>query len=129
MNLPVQTSFLYSPKRQSREKITILYLERGKTQLHIEDILLCKGEGNYTTIHYRNGEKHLFTKTLKQFCELFEPHDFVRISRSVLINLNYLKAFTTVHEPSVVMINGERIEISRRRKTTFLNTVKKYSKK
>lgn len=129
MNLPIQTNFLYSPKRFNRERNTIIYLERGKTEIYIEEILMCKGEGNYTFVHYKNGEKHLFSKTLKQFCELFEAYDFLRISRSVLINLKYLKAFNTSEELSVIMINEQKIDIARRRKAAFQDTIRKFSKK
>ncbi len=87
---------------------------------------MCKGEGNYTFVHYKNGEKHLFSKTLKQFCELFEPYDFLRISRSVLINLKYLKAFNTAEELSVIMINEQKIDIARRRKAQFQDTIRKH---
>lgn len=128
MNLPVQTNYLFFSKPLNREKRTIIYLEKGKTEILIEEILMCKGEGNYTFVHYRNGEKQLFSKTLKQFCELFEQYGFVRVSRSFLINLRYLKAFNTTAEPSVIMVNEQRIEIARRRKAAFQDTIKKFAK-
>ncbi|MDR6562875.1 MULTISPECIES: LytTR family DNA-binding domain-containing protein [unclassified Arcicella] len=127
MNLPIQTNFLFSSKRYGREKRTIIFLERGKTEIFIDEIVMCQGEGNYTFVHYKNGSKRLFSKTLKQFCELFEAHDFVRVSRSFLINLRYLKAFSTTGEPCVIMIDGQKIDIARRRKVAFQNIIRQFT--
>lgn len=60
----------------------------------IEDIYVCKAEGNYTTIFLRGNEKvELVSKTLKEFEELLLNYNFIRTHRSYLVNLNHLKEY------------------------------------
>ncbi len=60
----------------------------------IEDIYVCKAEGNYTTIFLRGSEKvELVSKTLKEFEELLSGYNFIRTHRSYLVNLNHLKEY------------------------------------
>jgi two-component system, LytTR family, response regulator len=129
MSLQLHINYTYPPNFFNSENRAVLYFERGKTAILIEEIVLCQGVGNYTFIQYKDGRKKLFAKTLKDFCELFESHCFVRISKAYLINLKYLKEFSSDGELCVVMSNEQRIDISRRRRIDFQIELKKFAKK
>ena len=72
-------------------------------------------------------DNHAF-QNHKRYCELFEQNDFVRVNKSHVINLNYLKEVEKMGEITVVMQSGKRIEISRRRKTSFHQHFKAFKK-
>jgi two-component system, LytTR family, response regulator len=107
----------------------VIYTDRMKTSIVIRDVMMLEGEGNYTHIHLSNGKKILLSKTLKEFCETFSQYDFARIRKSYLINLNFLKEVDLLGDVSVTMQTGQRIEISRRRKTAFQQQLKSFNKK
>ena len=98
---------------------SVIYTDRKKTSIIIRDVMMLEGEENYTYVHLSNGKKILLSKTLKEFYELFSQNDFARIRKSHLVNLNYLKEVDFSTDLSVTMQTGQRIEVSRRRKTDF----------
>jgi DNA-binding LytR/AlgR family response regulator len=107
----------------------VIYTDRMKTSIVIKDVVMLEGEGNYTHIHLSNGKKILLSKTLKEFCDTFSQYDFARIRKSYLINLNFLKEVDFCGEVTVTMQTGQRIEISRRRKTAFQQQLKSFKQK
>ncbi len=128
MNTVVQ-NYAYPTANLINNLQSVIYTDRKKTSIIIRDVMMLEGEGNYTYVHLSNGKKILLSKTLKEFCELFQQNDFARIRKSYLINLNYLKEVDLSGDVSVTMQTGQRIEISRRRKTAFQQQFKSFKKK
>lgn len=128
MNISVQ-NYAYPPNNFSKNYQPVLLTDRNKKQIIVRDVVMLEGEGNYTYFHLKCGKKILLSKTMKEFCELFEQNDFVRITKSYLINLNYLKEVDKLGELTVIMQSGQRIEISRRRKNLFNQNFKAFKQK
>ena len=118
MNTSVQ-NYTYPTANFSKNYQPVLLMDRKKKQIIVRDVIMLEGEGNYTYFHLKCGKKILLSRTMKEYCELFEQNDFVRITKSYLINLNYLKEVEKLGELTVIMQSGQRIEISRRRKNWF----------
>lgn len=128
MNTLVQ-NYAYPIHNLTNNHQSVIYTNRRKTSIIIRDIMMLEGEGNYTYVHLLCGKKILLSKTLKEFCELFQQNDFARIRKSYLINLNYLKEVDLLGDVSVTMQTGQRIEISRRRKTEFQRQFRNFNQK
>ena len=59
----------------------------GEHVLHPEDILYCKGAGNYTHIQLRNGSKLLLTLKIGEMDKRLEKYETLRrVGRSFIIN-------------------------------------------
>ena len=128
MNTSLQ-NYAYPSANLTANLQSVLYTNRKKTSIIIKDVMMLEGEGNYTYVHLSNGKKILLSKTLKEFCELFEQNDFARIRKSYLVNLNYLKEVDLSGDVSVTMQTGQRIEISRRRKMEFQQQFRSFNQK
>ncbi|MES2518393.1 MAG: LytTR family DNA-binding domain-containing protein [Bacteroidota bacterium] len=128
MNTAVQ-SYAYPTANFKNNFHPVIYTDRMKTSIVIDDIMMLEGDGNYTHVHLINGKKILISKTLKDFCERFQQYDFARIRKSYLINLNYLKDVELSGDVSVTMQTGQRIEISRRRKTEFQQQLRSFKQR
>ena len=128
MNTSVQNYACLNPNLINNLQ-SVIYTNRKKTSIIIRDVMMLEGEGNYTYVHLSNGKKILLSKTLKDFCELFQQNDFARIRKSYLINLNYLKEVDLSGDISVTMQTGQRIEISRRRKSEFQQQFRNFKQK
>ena len=128
MNTFIQ-NYTYPSANLNNNLRSVIYTDGKKTSIDIQDVIMLEGDGNYTYLHLVNGKKILLSKTLKAFCQLIQRNDFARIRRSYLINLNYLKEVDLSDGVSVTMQTGQRIEISRRRKSEFQQQFRNFNQK
>lgn len=84
----------------------------GFLLLNPEDIVYCKADGNYSYLFLSNGKKEYITKQLGQIeCQLLDDH-FFRISRTIVINMNYLSSVDRKSK-KVILLNGiQEIELA-----------------
>ncbi len=88
--------------------------------IEIGNIIRCESDNNYTTIYFKDKQKVLVSKTLKDFEELLSGYSFFRIHNSHLINLSYIKTYNKGKGGSVILTDGSEIEVSSRRKDDFM---------
>jgi two-component system LytT family response regulator len=97
---------------------------RGIDIVNTEDILYCNAESNYTHVRMRDGKKYTCSKTLKDVEHLLEDLSFFRIHQSYLINLQHVQRYLRDDGGYVVMTDGFRIPIAKRRKEEFMALLK-----
>lgn len=123
-------SNLQTPEHPPR-KIGIPTLN-GVKFCDIDRILMCKAEGNYTTIYIEGKEKlELVARTLKEFEDLLSGYNFMRTHRSFLINLNHLKEYvrgSSSHSPNgeggcVLLSNNLKVPVSRDKRKALLERI------
>lgn len=83
------------------------------------DIIHLEGHSNYTLFYFANGKTLLVSRTMKEYIDNLDDN-FVRIHKKFVINLRYLIQFDLKEEMCVLLKDGKRISISRRRKKEFL---------
>lgn len=118
--------FLQAQIRESsflKDKLVIPTLE-GFQLTSFSSIIYCKANGNYTDIVLDNHKKILSSYTLGHFDELLNSGFFLRIHRSFLINLNKISGYNRGEGGTVVMSNGDELDISRANKESFLRKFK-----
>ncbi len=93
---------------------------KGLEFLPVQDIVRCESHINYTSIFLTNGQKLTVARTLKEFEELLEDHNFYRVHNSHLINLAWIKRYHKGKGGSVCMTDNTEIEVSTRRKDELL---------
>ena len=62
------------------------YVVLGSVKIPVKDILVIKGEGNYSNIFTQDGKRILTCRTLKYFATILAEYQFIRPSKSALIN-------------------------------------------
>lgn len=97
---------------------------RGMDFVNTEDILYCMAESNYTHVRVRDGKKYTCSKTLKDIEHLLEGLTFFRIHQSYLINMQHVQRYLRDDGGYVVMSDGFRIPIAKRRKEEFMTILK-----
>ncbi len=93
--------------------------------LNVEDILYCEASGNSTFIYLINNRKIVATKTLKEFEEILTCHLFFRIHHAYLVNLKHVARYIKGEGGSIVLSNNKELEVSRRKKQEFLNSLQR----
>jgi two-component system LytT family response regulator len=97
----------------------------GLIFIKVDDILYCTADRSYTFIQLKNERKIIATRKIKEFENLLSQHDFFRVHRSHLINLNYIEKYYKGSGGYVTMSNGQAIDIARRKKDGFLERLDK----
>jgi two-component system LytT family response regulator len=86
----------------------------------VSSIVYCEASSNYTEIVTNDGRKHIVSRTLKEYDEMLSEHNFYRIHNSYLVNLNAVKKYIRGEGGSVVMVTGQSLDVSKRKKEGFL---------
>jgi two-component system LytT family response regulator len=90
----------------------------------VDDILYCEASGNTTFVYLVNNKKIVATKNLKEYEDLLIYHRFFRIHHAYLVNLKHVAKYIKGEGGSVILSNQKELEVSRRKKQEFLNTLK-----
>lgn len=91
----------------------------------LDEVVRCQADRNYTQIYLSNGKNVLVSRTLGEFEELLEEHNFYRIHHAYLINLKHLKEYVKGEGGHVLMSDGSRLDVSKRKKDDFLSRLHK----
>ena len=95
----------------------------GLQFINLEDIVYLEASNNYTYIFLSPIQKYLVSRTLKEFEELLPAENFVRIHHSHIINKFYVEKYIRGEGGQVVMRNGTVLDVSKRKKTDFLQAI------
>ncbi|MTG97972.1 response regulator [Myroides albus] len=80
----------YKEKEGYQEYYKIIKHNLKRHLLKMDDIILCKAADNYCEIYAEN-TKFLVSKTLRAIESKIKHSNFVRVNRSYLVNMNYVK--------------------------------------
>ena len=105
----------YQPKGSD---LLLIINHKTLQKVLIKNVVLLKGNVNYTTLYLENGKTKTLSHTLKFYEEFLKTQGFLRVHRAFLINPEYVKEYCEV-EQIITMTNGHKAEISRRRKHEF----------
>lgn len=109
------------------KKLTVVE-KVGFRIIEVKDIRFFEADSNYTIIHLKDLDKIVSSRPLGDYEKVLEPPNFFRIHKSTVINLNYLKGFSTYQGFFAILDNNLKLPISRRRFIEFREAVDQLSK-
>ena len=115
---------LIQKNQHTRRKIALPAFE-SITMVNISDIIRCASDGNYTTFFTLKGNPIVVSRSIKEYDELLTPMNFFRVHQSHLVNLNYVHQFLKEDGGILVMEDGSKVEVSRRRKEALIEILLK----
>lgn len=119
-----QKAILVNPEAISRpmgQKIALPQLS-GLRFVDPAKIFRCEASGNYTVVHFSNGEKETISRSLGQFEADLTANGFVRVHHKHLVNLNYVSAYLKGKAGGYLrMEDNSEIEVSVRRRAELLH--------
>lgn len=101
---------------------------KGFQVIELDDILYAESSGNYTNLYFLNKPMVCTSKPMHEYETLLEDAGFVRIHKSILVNLLHVKEYLRGEGGSIILSNGKEIEVSRRKKEIFLSRMKEFYK-
>jgi len=93
----------------------MVFKSRGRILfLPVSEIRWIGAEENYVRI-CTGTETHLLRETMSRIEERLDPRTFLRVHRSAIVNLQYVKEVRTSpqSEFTVILVNGQRVPMSR----------------
>lgn len=102
----------------------VLPASHGFDLMEIDKLIRLEADGCYTRVFIKGEKNKIISHTLKDFEDLLPNDRFFRIHKSHLINLNYIKEYSSVSGNLVTMSDGSKVELSRRKAPEFLIRIK-----
>ena len=100
--------------------------QRTKSYIPVSYIMLLKGKANYTTFILSDGREKVVAHTLKYFESFFQTYGFQRVHRASMINPNYVKSYN--EQSNIITMNNQmNVQISRRRRDSFVSDLREKS--
>lgn len=91
--------------------------------VNISDIIRCEADVNYTLFYFADKTKLLVTKTLKDFEEMLNEHQFLRVHQSHLVNTNCIKEFVKGDGGYLMMNDGSSVPVSTRKRNSVVEAL------
>ena len=102
------------------QKLLIPFYDRKRT-VSVDEIVRLEGCGNYTNFYLKDGTKMLVSRTLKEYEILLDGQAFVRVHKSCIVNLGFVRRFFIKKEGELELTDGQQVKISRRRAQIFVD--------
>ncbi len=119
-------TLMHSLARESNKQEKIcLATTAGMEFIAIEDIIICKADGSYTSFILKNKNSLLVSKHLKEYENLLSDQQFMRVHNSYLINLNEVKKYIKSDGGYIIMSNDMHVSLSPRKKEDLMDAMKR----
>ena len=128
-NKNIETLLHNLKQKQSPQKMRICIPSlKGFQVIELDDILYAESSGNYTNLYFANNKMVCTSKPMHEYEKLLEDAGFVRIHKSILVNLLHVKEYLRGEGGSVILSNGHEVEVARRKKDLLIAKMKEYYK-
>jgi len=110
--------------KKNNKKIVLKTL----SDIHIVDtshIIFCKADSSYTQFNLIEKKQLIVSGNLKNFEDLLDRHDFLRVHHSYLVNINHIKQFHRLGSIYLCMVDGTHIPVSSRKKEHLIDLFNK----
>lgn len=100
----------------------------GFTVVNVADLTYLEADSNYTVLHFDGQKKIMASCSLGEFEKILINLEFFKIHRSTIINLNFLKAYSSYEGDFAVLTDGTELSIARRKLNEFRDAITHFSK-
>jgi two-component system LytT family response regulator len=113
---------LQNLKLKPEQQQIILPTLQGFDVIKTASITKLQAKGNFTDVYFTDGSFKMICKFLKHFDDLLDA-PFIRIHRSFIINLNFIKSYSKSAGGFVTLQDGSEIEVSATYKDQLLKAL------
>ena len=102
--------------RRAAPHLTRITVKTGDKVIfvRVRDIECIESAGNYIVVH-AGGQEHVLRETLSDLESQLDPANFLRVSRSALVNLNHVKELQPMFkgDHAVILQSGRKVAMTR----------------
>lgn len=107
-------------KEKSNSNRLALTTAEGIYVVDKTNIIRVEAMSNYSVFILAGSKKIIVSRTLKEFEEVLDDESFMRVSRSVIINLAYVVKYIKGNGGTVELSDGAEVEVSSQKKELLL---------
>ncbi|MFH0864557.1 MAG: LytTR family DNA-binding domain-containing protein [Bacteroidota bacterium] len=96
--------------------------------INIGDIVRIEADRNNSKVFTIKAAPLTVTKSLTDFQKVLDEELFVRVHKSHLVNIEHIQRFVKIDCGYIEMIDGTKIAVSRRKKSSFDKAIENYVK-
>ncbi len=122
---PMVDMLLRNIDRSIGDRVIALPVSDGLELVHVNEIIVCESDSNYTTLHLRDDKRMVISRTLKEFEDLLGEQDFIRVHNSYLISRKHIRKYVKGEGGEAIMSNGMSIAVSRRKKQELMDALER----
>jgi two-component system, LytTR family, response regulator len=97
---------------------------KGLVMLPVDSIIRIEAISNYSKLYFANGKSLVVAKVLVWFEKQLVGQGFLRPHRTHLVNRIYISSYVNGNGGCINLHNGDMIEVSKRKKTGFLQCLR-----
>lgn len=118
-------NLLHNLEEKQKDKMIPVHLQGSVRYINSAGITHIQADGPYAHLFTEAGEKYTSAKTLKDFESFFgEHHAFIRINKSMMINVKYVLEYTKTDPCIITLTNKITVEASRRKKQEVMEKLR-----
>ncbi len=125
MMMPLPKPVEKNAATSGMQKLLIPFYDRKRT-VSVDEIVRLEGSGNYTNFFLKDGTRMLVSRTLKEYETLLDDGAFVRVHKSCIVNLEFVRKFFVKKEGELELADGQQVKISRRRAQVFIDRMNNF---
>jgi len=122
--LKIQTLLQNIKVPADQEQKIVLKDKYGMQVTPLKDIIRMEAENSYTQFFIKNQKPLIISKPLKDYEKILPQEQFFRCHKSHIVNLDYLLRYDKREDEVLIMQDGSKVPVSRRKLDTLLEKMK-----
>jgi two-component system, LytTR family, response regulator len=114
-------------KMYNSYKNLTLGTSRGIEMVDSNVLVRVEAISNYSKLFFANGKSLVVAKLLSYFEEQLSDTHFVRLHRSHLVNIRYIRSYDRSQSAEVTLVNNEILTVAKRKRTEFRRALSHYN--
>lgn len=112
-----------SYQQPSEDRKIAITDHNGVVFINPKTIIRCVSQNSYTNFYFSDRKPLIVTKSIKHCEQILEEFGIVRVHNRILVNLKHIEMYRK-SSGRIIMSDGEEVDISRRRRDSFLQAFK-----
>jgi two-component system, LytTR family, response regulator len=108
-----------APRPRHPAKIALPSLD-GIQYFSPDEIVRCEAKNNYSLFIFKTHAPLLVSRNLREYEDMLTPHHFLRVHKSHLVNLQYVRKYLRGEGGQLIMEDGATVDVARNRKEEVL---------
>ena len=93
----------------------------GFEVVRVKDVIRIQANDNFSDFHMVDGTRKVICRTLKHYEELLLDFNFLRVHKSHLVNLHYVRRYIKGKGGQLMMSDNSTVDVSPNKKKTLLD--------
>lgn len=123
-NIQLRLNNLLQYNKDTYPQKIVLNTSEDYIILNVTDIIRLQADVNYTNIYSNSGENFIISQPLKEYQNILDPQQFIRVHQSHLINIDYIERYRKRDGGFIILKNKDQVPVSQRKRENLLLKLK-----